>query len=1018
MMKNALCMASLPRLPALVCGGLLLFAACTKYKAVPYADASSGLDVAAVELDGGSANADGEGSPGLPIDGALGDRGGGRDCAELDQPANGLVMASDLTAGSVATYSCDLGSQLVGTATRTCQTGGWSGTAPTCRLKDCGPLVAPKDGSVVTPQTTYGATATYSCGPGFGPSGSSTRTCQLDGTWGGTQPSCVVANCPALSGPAGGTVVATTLTYGSVGTYACDSGYTLVGAATRTCQPDGTWSETAPTCSIKECGALKAPLNGKVTMTAASYGANAVFACDAGFTLSGSATVTCQPDGTWSAGPPMCLVKDCGPLTAPANGAVAAVVTTVGAVATYSCAAGYGLAGGAQRTCGTTATWSGAAPTCAIKDCGPLTAPTNGTISAKVTTYGATATYACMAGFGPSGSETRTCTADGTWDGMAPTCVVSNCPALVGPTGGSVSAPTLTFGSMATYACNLGYAMSGMATRTCQPTGAWSGTAPTCAIRNCGAVTAPVNGSVTALVTTYGATATYACDNGYAPSGPLTRTCQGDGTWSGAAPACAIRNCGPLAGPTNGTVSAAVTTFGSTATYGCNSGYTASGPLTRTCQATGTWSGAAATCAINNCGPLTAPMNGTVNAPITTFGATATYACTLGYGPSGSTTRTCQAAGTWSGIAPTCVLANCPALMSPVGGTVSAPVLTFGSTATYSCTAGFTLAGSRTRLCQANSQWAGSQPTCNPNDCGKPPAPLHGSAAAPSTVFKAVAMYACDNGYVLSGALTRTCQADQTWSGLLPSCAPVDCGPPPAITNGSANFSATVFGSTATYSCAPNFGISGVPAAVTCGANRMWGARPSCVDVCTIAGNPGTATHCCSAAACSTATPICNSSKACVACPSTLCNVANQPCKEGHFSCTGGNMVCVPTGNLPDGLPCGGGATGGQCASGSCAVCGGDQQPCCTGSSPCNAGNICTREGQSVCSGVGQCGSFIVLPPNTCGKCGRGNFGCCDGSAFTLSTGGSTSAGACDIDAAGRSRCAEFPPNGWFCPSS
>jgi sushi, von Willebrand factor type A, EGF and pentraxin domain-containing protein 1 len=1015
-MKNAFSDGASCRFPKVASVAALLLAACTTYKVVPRADGSS---VAAVELDGGTAAADSGGSIDSPVDLASSDQGGGGDCTELAQPVNGLVMDPDVVVGSIATYSCNLGSQLKGAATRTCQSDGtWSGTAPTCGLKDCGPLTAPKEGTVMASQTTYGAIATYSCGAGFGPSGSSTRSCQLDGTWSGTQPTCVVANCPALSGPVGGTVVATTLTYGAVASYACDSGYTLAGAATRTCQSDGSWSELAPTCAIRDCGALVAPSNGKVTMMGSSYGASAVFACDAGYTLSGAATVTCQPDSTWSAAPPTCVIKDCGPLAAPANGAVAAAVTTAGSVAMYSCNAGYGLVGGAMRTCGTAATWGGTAPTCAIKDCGPLAAPTNGTVAAKVTTYGATATYACVTGYGPSGSETRTCTAAGTWDGTAPSCVIANCPALNGPAGGSVSAPTLTFGSMATYACNTGYAMTGMATRTCQPTGAWSGSSPTCTITNCGPLTAPSNGTVTALVTTYGATATYACGTGYAANGPLTRTCQADGTWSGAAPACAIRNCGPLLGPTNGTVSAAVTTFGSMATYTCNGGYTASGPLTRTCQAAGTWSGVAPSCVINNCGPLTAPMNGTVNAPITTFGATATYACILGYGPSGSTTRTCQAAGTWSGVAPTCVIANCPALMSPTGGKVSAPTLTFGSTATYSCDAGSTLVGSVTRLCQANSLWAGTQPVCNPNDCGAPGTPLHGAVSAPSTVFKSVATYSCASGYVLSGALTRTCQSDKTWSGALPSCTPVDCGTPPAITNGSAAFSATTFGSTATYSCAANFAISGGSAAVTCGANRMWGARPSCVDVCTIAGNAGTATHCCSAAACPAAAPLCNGSRICVVCPTVPCTVANQPCKVGHFSCAGGTAVCGATGNAPEGQTCSAGASGGECVAGACVACGGDQQRCCSGARPCNLGNICTIQQQTVCAVVGcAIGTpLIVLPANTCGKCGRGNFACCDGSAFTTEAGGSASIGACDIDGAG-SRCAEFS-SGFFCPSS
>ena len=38
---------------------------------------------------------------------------------------------------------------------------------------------------------------------------------------------------------------------GATATYTCDTGYTLNGNNTRTCQASGTWSGTAPTCDGK-----------------------------------------------------------------------------------------------------------------------------------------------------------------------------------------------------------------------------------------------------------------------------------------------------------------------------------------------------------------------------------------------------------------------------------------------------------------------------------------------------------------------------------------------------------------------------------------------------------------------------------------------------------------------------------------------------------------------------------------------------------------------------------------------
>ena len=57
------------------------------------------------------------------------------DCGTLPDPANGRVShTTGTTFGETATYSCNLGYNLVGDRTRTCQvTGVWSGSAPTCQ---------------------------------------------------------------------------------------------------------------------------------------------------------------------------------------------------------------------------------------------------------------------------------------------------------------------------------------------------------------------------------------------------------------------------------------------------------------------------------------------------------------------------------------------------------------------------------------------------------------------------------------------------------------------------------------------------------------------------------------------------------------------------------------------------------------------------------------------------------------------------------------------------------------------
>ena len=56
-----------------------------------------------------------------------------------------------------------------------------------------------------------------------------------------------------------------------------------------------------------------------------------------------------------------------------------------------------------------------------------------------------------------------------------------DCGSLTDPASGQVDLTSgTTFGQTATYSCNTGYNLVGDSTCTCQATGGWSGSAPTC----------------------------------------------------------------------------------------------------------------------------------------------------------------------------------------------------------------------------------------------------------------------------------------------------------------------------------------------------------------------------------------------------------------------------------------------------------------------------------------------------------------------------------------------------------
>ena len=56
-------------------------------------------------------------------------------------------------------------------------------------------------------------------------------------------------DCGPLPGPANGRVYHTAgTTFRQTANYSCNTGYTLVGDSTRTCQATGEWNASIPTC--------------------------------------------------------------------------------------------------------------------------------------------------------------------------------------------------------------------------------------------------------------------------------------------------------------------------------------------------------------------------------------------------------------------------------------------------------------------------------------------------------------------------------------------------------------------------------------------------------------------------------------------------------------------------------------------------------------------------------------------------------------------------------------------------
>ncbi|XP_064385046.1 sushi, von Willebrand factor type A, EGF and pentraxin domain-containing protein 1-like isoform X2 [Halichondria panicea] len=735
-------------------------------------------------------------------------------CPLLPQPSGGTVTIFSRAPGrGIAFYRCNTGNNLIGSSTRSCLISGiWSGSAPTCqaRAPQCPTLPPPLNGRV----SASGGTATYTCSTGYTLSGSSTRTCQTNGAWSGTTPTCV--QCPLLFQPSGGTVTISSRAPGGIAIYRCNTGNNLIGSSTRSCQTDGTWSGNAPTCQAPQCPTLSPPLNGRVSAS----GGTATYTCSTGYTLSGSSTRTCQTNGAWSGTTPTCGGVQCPELSHPSGGTVTITSRAPRGIAFYRCNTGNNLVGSVTRSCQTDGTWNGNAPTCQARapQCPTLPPPLNGRVSASR----GTATYTCSTGYTLSGSSTRTCQTNGAWSGTAPTCGGVQCPELSHPSGGTVTITSRAPRGIAFYRCNTGNNLVGSVTRSCQTDGTWNGNAPTCQARapQCPTLPPPLNGRVSAS----GGIATYTCSTGYTLSGSSTRTCQTNGAWSGTAPTCGGVQCPELSHPSGGTVTITSRAPRGIAFYRCNTGNNLVGSVTRSCQTDGTWNGNAPTCQARapQCPTLPPPLNGRVSAS----GGTATYTCSTGYTLSGSSTRTCQTNGAWSGTAPTCGGLQCPELSHPSGGTVTIFSRALGGIAFYRCNTGNNLVGFSFLTCQTDGTWNGNAPTCQAPQCSTLPPPLNGRVSASG----GTATYTCSTGYTLSGSSTRTCQTNEAWSGTAPTCqrAQILCPVLPNPTNGDVSISTRSSEGIATYACNAGYALSGLQRRI-CASNGVWsGSQPTC----------------------------------------------------------------------------------------------------------------------------------------------------------------------------------------------
>ncbi|NXP79862.1 C4BPA protein, partial [Ramphastos sulfuratus] len=409
---------------------------------------------------------------------------------------------------------------------------------------------------------------------------------------------------------------------------------------------------------------------------------------------------------------------------------------------------------------------------------------------------GSTLRYKCRPGYTVDKDKFPVvrCAPNSTWSAQLDFCIGKSCgpPELMN--GNFNFTTNLQFGSTITYRCNPGYRLVGKSTATCvlDGTGVSWDNIPYCTIIPCLPPPETENGQVTDgnRDFTFGTTATYSCNKGFALIGEAAIQCLMDenleGVWSGPAPECRVVSCENPEVPNGKRLSGFGTkhTYKDTVIFGCHPGYRLSGSSLVTCEANSNWNPPLPTCDPIYCGP--APHFPFAQLPAAVgesspAGTVLRYQCKPGYAAARgkSPEVTCQDDATWSVDPDFCTRQSCVAPTIANGDVIASKFL-FESVVMFSCHPGYQLKGSSSAKCVVSGSgvdWDAEPASCQGQHCEEPPSianGLHNGTKATAFVHGSVVAYKCKEGFTLAGAAFLQCLAEDrsqgVWSKPAPEC--------------------------------------------------------------------------------------------------------------------------------------------------------------------------------------------------------------------------------------------------------
>ncbi|XP_066022209.1 protein lev-9 isoform X4 [Pocillopora verrucosa] len=529
--------------------------------------------------------------------------------------------------------------------------------------------------------------------------------------------------------------------------------------------------------------------------------------------------------------------------------------------------------------------------------CPRLSRIDKGRVKLKNTAFRSVAKYQCRSPYKAIGSKKRTCRGNGTWDGQEPVCKLM-CPVPPSILNGTMKYDSLEVGQKVTYTCSPGFVMEGRNTLTCARSGAWNRGEPKCVCKRtnrehwkfcrrqcnpstsgscrnnqecicdgdcgyscvpkaleCGRPSRLENGKQKYSSRRLGSVVKYNCNEPYTLIGPKKRTCRGIKRWDGNDPSCKII-CKDPGDIDFGNKQLYRRNFeedylevGDRVEYNCFPGYEMEGSKYLVCGSTGEWNKDKPKCKLPSCDPPQLPENVDFRLPHQKktrsfkFQEKVLLKCQTGYFQNGIGLLTCKTKGKWTGSSFTCSPKSCGRPQIPLHGNVKSHVFTFRSKVYFECNPGFKLVGDKYRQCQANQKWSGRVPTCKLIDCGRLSTPHKVLIVSETghTRLGGYVKYRCkEKGYELIGSETRVCQNDEQWSGVEPSCRIISCGDPGTPTHGRQTnvVKNFAFRGIVEFQCDKGYTLNG-KSSLSCQRNKTWdGDVPKCLASCSDPGTP------------------------------------------------------------------------------------------------------------------------------------------------------------------------------------